>query len=132
MHICCNASLLIVTLIGDLEGYGPVWYHPKAIANILSLSRVQNKQIVTYISRDKNGFVVHDLNDKPKHYYKRCVKGLYYNNMSVIDHATTLAGISTVAKNEAKFSSREITRAKEARQFQELAGPQPKRTPQRD
>ena len=93
---------------------------------------MKDKQLVTYNSRDKNGIVVHDSNDKPKHYYKRCVKGLYYNNMSVIDHATTLAGISIVAKNEAKFSSREITRAKEARQFQELAGPQPKRTPQRD
>ena len=41
MHICCNAGVLIVTLIGDLEGYGTVWYHPKAIANIISLPRVE-------------------------------------------------------------------------------------------
>jgi len=45
MHICCNAGVLIVPLIGDLEGYGPVWYHSKAIANILSLSRVEDKQL---------------------------------------------------------------------------------------
>ena len=51
-----------------------------------------------------------------------CSKGLYYNDMSDVHHAITLARISTVTKNEAKFSTREITRAKEARKFQELAG----------
>ena len=70
-----------MTLIGDLEGYGPVWYHLKAIANILSLLRVEDKQIITYNSQDKNGFTVHDSNDKPRHYYKRCAKGLYYTDM---------------------------------------------------
>jgi len=99
MYIRCNAGVLIMTLSGDLEDYVPVSYHPKAIANILSLSQVEAKQLITYNSRDMNGFVVHDLHDKPKHYYKRCAKGLYYNDMSKIDHATTLAGISTVAKN---------------------------------
>jgi len=83
---------------------------------------VKDKQLVTYNSRDKNGIVVHDSNDKPKHYYKRCAKGLYCNDMSVINHATTLARISTVAKNEAEFSNHEITRVKEARKFQEIAG----------
>ena len=105
IYIRCKTVVLIVTLNGDLEGYRPVWYHPKAIANILSLSRVEVKQLITYNSRDKNGFVVHYLNDKPKHYYKICTKGLYYNDMSVVDHATNLAGISTVDKNEAKFSN---------------------------
>ena len=48
-------------------GVAPVLY----IANILSLSRVEDEQLITYNSRYKNGFVVHDSNDKPKkHYYK--------------------------------------------------------------
>ena len=41
MRIICNAGSVIVTKMGDLEGYGPVWYHEDAIANILSLSNVQ-------------------------------------------------------------------------------------------
>ena len=122
MYIRCNAGVLIVTLIGDLEGYRPVWYHPKAITNILSLLQVEDKQLLIYNSWSKDGFVVHDSNDQPKHFYTRCAKGLYYNDMSDVHHATTLAGISTIAKNEAKFSTRETTRAKEARKFQELAG----------
>ena len=121
MHIHCNAGVLVVTQIGDLEGYGPVWYHPKAIANILSLSRVEDKHLITYNSRDKRGFVVHDGNDVPKHYYKRCAKGLYFNDMST-QHGNTLAGISTVAKNEAKYSARDVARAKEARKFQATMG----------
>jgi hypothetical protein len=43
MDIHCNAGITSTNLIGDLAGYGPVWYHPNGIANILSLSRVKKK-----------------------------------------------------------------------------------------
>ena len=36
MQIHCNARSCLTTLIGDLPGYGTMWYDPKAIANILS------------------------------------------------------------------------------------------------
>ena len=42
MHVHCNAIILRATKAGDLEKYGSVWYHPNAIAHILSLSRVEN------------------------------------------------------------------------------------------
>ena len=38
IDIHCNAGILVVTMVGDLDGYGTVWYHSEAIANILSLS----------------------------------------------------------------------------------------------
>jgi hypothetical protein len=38
MDIYCNAGVTSTNLIVDLAGYGPVWYHPNGIANILSLS----------------------------------------------------------------------------------------------
>ena len=37
MRVHCNAASCLTNLIGDLPGYGTVWYDPKAIANILSL-----------------------------------------------------------------------------------------------
>jgi hypothetical protein len=37
MDIHCNAGVTRTNLIGDLPGYGQVWYHPNGIANILSL-----------------------------------------------------------------------------------------------
>ena len=122
MHIHCNAGVLVVTQIGDLAGYGPVWFHPNAIANILSLSRVEDRHLITYNSRDMRGFVVHDDNDVPQHYYTRCAQGLYYNDMSITQHGNTLAEISTVAKNETAYSARDVLRAKEARKFQASMG----------
>jgi hypothetical protein len=38
MDIHCNAGMTSTNLVGDLLGYGEVWYNPNGIANILSLS----------------------------------------------------------------------------------------------
>ncbi len=40
MDIHCNIGVTSTNLIGDLAGYGTIWYHPQGIANILSLSQV--------------------------------------------------------------------------------------------
>ena len=40
MRIHCNAGSRLTNLIGDLPGYGTIWYDPMAIANILSLRQV--------------------------------------------------------------------------------------------
>ena len=40
LHIRCNAGVKTTNLNGHLSGYGTVWYFPDAIANILSLSQV--------------------------------------------------------------------------------------------
>ena len=123
MHIHCNAGVLIVTLIGDLPGYGPVWYHPDAIANILSQSRVEDHDdtLITYNSRSGDGIIVHDKDDQPMHHYQRCQKGLFYRDMSE-QAGTTLMGVATVKRNESKFTNRDVLRAKQARKFQDLMG----------
>jgi hypothetical protein len=41
--IHCNAGVATTKMVGDLKGYGTVWYHPDGIANILSLSRVHER-----------------------------------------------------------------------------------------
>jgi hypothetical protein len=38
-----NGGVLVCNTKGDLKGYGSVWCHPDAIANILSLSSVLEK-----------------------------------------------------------------------------------------
>jgi hypothetical protein len=43
MDIHCNAGVTSTDMVGDLPGYGKVWYHPNGIANILSLARVKDK-----------------------------------------------------------------------------------------
>ena len=36
--------------VGDLPGYGTMWYDPKAIANILSFRQVHDQYHITYYS----------------------------------------------------------------------------------
>ena len=43
MRIQCNAGICVTNLVGDLPGYGPVWFDPRAIANVLSLKQVKEK-----------------------------------------------------------------------------------------
>ena len=50
MRVHCNAGSRLTNLIGDLPGYGTVWYDPKAIANILSLQRVWDRYHISYDS----------------------------------------------------------------------------------
>jgi hypothetical protein len=38
MDIHCTTGITSTNLVRDLSGYGTVWYHPKGIANILSLT----------------------------------------------------------------------------------------------
>ena len=42
-----NAGKQISTMIGDLKNFGPVWYNPESIANILSHSDVAKQYRIT-------------------------------------------------------------------------------------
>ena len=59
LHIRCNAGVKTTNMRGNLSGYGPVWYFPNGIANILSLSHVKEKFRVTYDIALDNTFYVH-------------------------------------------------------------------------
>jgi hypothetical protein len=63
MDIHCNAAVTSTNLVGDLPGYGEVWYNPNGIANILSLSRDEKQGFrVTFNSSHGNEFHVHKPN----------------------------------------------------------------------
>jgi hypothetical protein len=59
MNIRCNAGVPRTNMVGELNRYGTMWYNPKKIANILSLSQVEKKHHVTYDSAASKAFVVH-------------------------------------------------------------------------
>ena len=54
LKIRCNAGNMTTNMVGDLDGYGTVWYHKKGIANILSLYRVTTNFHVQFYSRSDN------------------------------------------------------------------------------
>jgi hypothetical protein len=64
MDIHCNTGVTSTNLIGDLPGYGEVWYHPNGIANILALAQVKDRHRVTFDSTDGgNQFVIQHKSD---------------------------------------------------------------------
>ena len=48
IQVHCNRKVNIVDRVGDLTGYGTVWYEPIGISNILSMSRATKKSRVVF------------------------------------------------------------------------------------
>ena len=89
-----------------------VWYHPKGIANILSLANVTKKHRVTFDSEIGNRFEVHKATGKE--IYMQASRGLYFydtqnsnfniptkNNLIAYSHL-----IETVDDNLKQYSKR--------------------------
>jgi hypothetical protein len=98
MDIHCNTGVTTTDLIGDLPGYGEVWYHPNGIANILSLARVKEKHRVTFDSKGDNQFVVHK-SDGITRCFKQLLRGLYY----LETNTTSMVLVNTVEDNKSKY-----------------------------
>ena len=78
MDIHCNAGVTSTNLVGDLPGYGTVWYHPNGIANILSLAKMQEHGYhIKYDSKDGNAFIIHKP-DRSMRVFKQSDRGLYF------------------------------------------------------
>ena len=124
MDIHCNAGMTSTNLVGDLPGYGEVWYNPNGIANILSLCRVKERGFrVAYDSNTGNAFHVHKP-DGTKRVFQQSKRGLYY-----MDTATTgITLVNTVEDNKSNFSNIDYSRALLARKVQKMIGRPSNRT----
>jgi hypothetical protein len=120
MVIHTTAGNATATMVGDLAGYGTVWYHPSGIANNLSLSRVlaDSRFHVTFDSRDSNAFHV-VRNDGTIRVFKQSPRGLYFMDTS-FQVGTAL--ITTVDGNRKNFSQRDYSQAKLASEIQSRIG----------
>ena len=76
IRIHYNSGVKVVDRIGELPGYGTVWYEPTGIANILSMSRATKKFRVIFDSEGSNFFrmVLTDREVK----FQLIPNGLYY------------------------------------------------------
>jgi hypothetical protein len=120
MDIHCNAGVTSTKLVGDLLGYGTVWYHPNGIANILSLARVKEHGYrVTFDTSDGNAFHIHKA-DGTVRVFNQSPKGLYY--MDTKKHQEGMTMINTVEDNSTKYSQRDYSKAILARKIQKIIG----------
>jgi hypothetical protein len=85
MDINCTAGVTTPRMVGDLPGYGEVWYHPDGIANILSLARVKGKgYAVTYDSAEGNHFKVVTPGGVMR-LFQQSKRGLYYLDAAKVE-----------------------------------------------
>jgi len=117
LYIHTQAGTATTAWKGDLDGYGPMWFCKGGIANILSLSKVQERYQVTFDSRSDNEFVVHKLDGQIR-MFKQLQRGFYY--MDVSKMATTL--VNAVAENTAKHANSDYLRALLACRLQKTTG----------
>ncbi len=83
----CNAGETTTNMVGDLKGFGEVWYHPHGIANILSLAHVAKTWLVTFNSTNGNQFEV-SKDDGMTCIFKQSQHGLYYFDMRTARDST--------------------------------------------
>ena len=120
MDIHCNAGVTSTRLIGELQGYGTVWFNPKGIANILSLAKARERgHRVTFDSAEGNAFHLHKT-DGTVRIFKQSSKGLYYLDTKEATKEVNL--INTVADNGTKYSRRDYSKAELARKIQTIIG----------
>ena len=124
MKIQCNAGTRVTNLVGDLPGYGPVWFDSRAIANVLSLKLVKERYHVKYNSSETEGFVVTKPSGEQFN-FRESSSGLHYLDTSNPnpnrDVHTTLV-VNTVAANKAKYTNNDYLCAMRARELQLIVG----------
>ena len=121
LTVHCNAGTTQTNLIGDMNGFGTVWFYEDGIANVISLGLVTNKFRVTMDSDIDNAMYIH----KPNGNIRRFSKGennLYYYNTSDAASTETLLTITTVKGQKELFSGMDRKRADRARKLQEIMG----------
>ena len=106
-------------MVGELEGYGTVWYYADGIANILSLYRVSQRFHVTYDSHKENWFVVWKTDGTPRRFTANN-RGLYYCNL--LETEGTILTINTVDDKKIRFTNRQIQHAESTRKIQDTIG----------
>ena len=105
--------------MGDLRGYGTVWYNWDAIANILSFKRVKAKYKVEYNSLSRDCFVV-TKQDGKRFEFQASPEGLYYLDTDEVkeEEVNGRMLVNTVADHKARLTNEDYSCALVARKLQ--------------
>jgi hypothetical protein len=118
MSIHCNAGVTSTNLIGELPGYGTVWYHPKGIANTLSLTRVQERRYIVPFDICNNYCCCVTKTDGSVHVFEQSNCGLYF----MLTNREDMALVNTVNNNMSRYNNCNQSQAILARKIQNLIG----------
>ena len=116
LRVHCNIGVKIVDRVGDLPGYGTIWYEPTGIANILSMSRATKKFRVVFDSEGRNVFRV-VFPDRGVR-FQLIPNGLYYFESAYRENSVLLLNI--ILENREAFTRTEYEGSQEARRVMHL------------
>jgi hypothetical protein len=120
MELATNGGVLKIRQRADLPGWGEVWFHEKAITNILSYAEMVDKHRITYDSANEDAFVVHLSKDKTVR-FTRFDNNLYVFKPSIgarVEHQL----LNSVEENKSFYTERQFERAKMARDLYHAMG----------
>jgi hypothetical protein len=106
MTVKGNGGILVSNQKATVRNYGEVWFHPKAITNILSLKNVRTKFRITFDSATGNMFTIHRPN-KCDMRFDMHKDGLYYHDPSKQE----LVMVTTVKDKMEGYSKRQVQQA---------------------
>jgi acetolactate synthase regulatory subunit len=104
-------------MVGTFPNLGEVWYNENSIANILSLAAVRKVCRITMDTTEEPALNVHRLDGTIMKFVEH-ESGLYIysaKNNTINNHVSAYTLISTVKKQKAMFSPREVRDADHAR-----------------
>ena len=112
------AGTLTTSRKGSLGGICDAYFHPRAGANILSLSAAKSRgHTVSYYNENDCFHLLHGVTT--------CTFNRRRNGLYACDFANKTVIVSTVAENESHYSKREIQQARAARDLQRRLGSPP-------
>ncbi|VEU43169.1 unnamed protein product, partial [Pseudo-nitzschia multistriata] len=119
IRIHCNAGSVLITKVGDLPGFGRVWYQEGGLANVLSLGLVSDSHRVTLDTAIAQSFFVHKQDGTTRR-FDRMPCGLYACDLT--DTSGVILTVTTVKGQKQFYSDLDLKRAKTARKLQETLG----------
>ena len=118
-----NADPLIVDHVADTENFGPVYFHEKATANILSLSQLESTHSVNQVKSKKDltvGYTARNrVTNQIFNFEQRC--RLFVHSATRIPRQSVVY-INTVKERKRRYTKAEIAKANLAHIIRERLG----------
>ena len=114
MVMCyCNGGHQDTHRIGIVPEIGEVHFNPKLLANITSLSEIDDKYRIIYNSHKEKAFIVHNTSTGDKKIV-RSKGGLHYYDIGS-QRNKRFSLLQTAQDNKQEFTKKEITKADKSR-----------------
>lgn len=123
LQVHSTAGVISTDLQGTLPGFGPVWFVPNGIANIMSLSLMSQIAHVQFDSEDGNHFHVRKYSDDAQFCFEQSKAGLYYlDTKDILYGHEGFSFLTTVADNKSKYAQQDVYQADIARKLHRIIG----------